>query len=272
MGKLARLNREAFFREHPTCVFCGGSAPATTKEHCPPRALFEHKEWPNGFEFPACASCNNGTSGDDVVVALLGRFGREHIPEQDGRTSGIMRNANNQHPGMLPKMLDISPIQARKTAKELGITRPPGLTYQQSGIVNVTSHMDTAVATLASKLSKAIYYKETGTIFPADGEIQFNWFTNACLLKLGFIPALQAFANIEAPKPAIARNGRDLKDQFNYRFLVSPDNDLAVLQAIFGTVFGFLTIMSIKPGVLAKIDASLQKANPDKSNPFRFLP
>lgn len=271
MGKLAKLNRETFFKTHPICIFCGGNTRANTKEHCPPKALFERRVWPNGFEFAACANCNNGTSGDDVVVALLGRFGREHLKLQDGRTIGVMRNANNQHPEMFPKMLDITPIQARKTAKELGVTRPPGLTYQQSGIVNVTPHMDTAVATLAKKLSKAIFYKETNKIFPANGEIQFNWFTNANLLKLGFIPALQAFANIEAKTPSISRNGRDLKDQFNYRFSLSSDHELAVLQAVFGSVFGFLTIMSAKPGVLARIDSELQAANPDKSNPFRFL-
>jgi hypothetical protein len=59
---MAKNLREEFFTKNPWCIFCGGTVAATTVEHCPPRAMFDNKEWPEGYAFPACASCNGGSS------------------------------------------------------------------------------------------------------------------------------------------------------------------------------------------------------------------
>ena len=67
-------NRERFLASNPICVFCGGVNPATTVEHCPPRALFQHKHWPEGFDFAACEACNHGTGDQDAIVAMLARM------------------------------------------------------------------------------------------------------------------------------------------------------------------------------------------------------
>lgn len=272
MGKEAKLNRAAFFERQPLCIFCGGKQQATTKEHCPPRALFQGKLWPEGFEFPACNACNNGTGDDDVVVALIGRMDPFHNGgNKDGRVVGLMKNVNQQHPGLLNEMVSMSAGESRRAARSLGIKPPPGLTYQQTGIVNVTEHMDRAVQTFARKLSKAIFYLETGEIFPAVGEIQFNWFTNAAFFKSGSPPVLEAFSAIEAPVPRIVRNAKNLSDQFDYRYALSANRELALLRAVFGRGFGFVTISSPIPGKLHEIDAELQAKTGKESGPFRFL-
>ena len=83
--------RETFLLAHPVCVFCGGGAKATTKEHCPPRSMFQGRQWPEGFEFPACDSCNHGTSDQDLLVAMLARMDPfENQGNSDGRLAGIM--------------------------------------------------------------------------------------------------------------------------------------------------------------------------------------
>src|SRR5690606_18999686 len=46
------------------CVYCG-TAPATTRDHVPPRCLFP-KPTPSLVTVPACAPCNEGCSKDDV--------------------------------------------------------------------------------------------------------------------------------------------------------------------------------------------------------------
>jgi hypothetical protein len=53
MGAATR-HRRAFLAKHRYCAFCGGHATATTVEHCPPRALFQDRRWPESFEFPCC--------------------------------------------------------------------------------------------------------------------------------------------------------------------------------------------------------------------------
>ena len=42
---------------HPRCVYCG--ATSTTRDHCPPRCFFLNKHAPEGYEFAACANCQN---------------------------------------------------------------------------------------------------------------------------------------------------------------------------------------------------------------------
>ena len=259
-------------RTNPICIFCGGAAQATTKEHCPPRSLFQSRNWPEGFEFPACKTCNAGTADDDVLIALIGRMDPiTNAGNSDGKVNGLMYNANKQHPGLLQQMMNMSAVEARKAAKALNIKPSPGLTYQQAGILNVTGHMDKAVSTLASKLSKAIYFMTTGHIFPATGSIQLHWFTNADLFRYGKSPVLDAFAKIEAPMPKLMRNGKDLCGQFDYRFSLSEKNDLAVLRAVFGKAFGLVTIMSPEYGYLQKIDAELQAKVGKEVGPFKFL-
>ena len=63
--------RTASFLADKFCVFCGGTVPATTIEHAPPRVMFVRKLRPKGHEFPACNRCNNGTSQQDQVAALM---------------------------------------------------------------------------------------------------------------------------------------------------------------------------------------------------------
>lgn len=272
MGKQARLNSEEYFTKNPFCIFCGGTTRANTREHCPPRALFQLRNWPEGFEFPSCLSCNAGTADDDVLVSLLGRMDPfAHSGDLDGKVSGLIKNANKQYPDLLQQMLSMTASESRKAARALNIKPPRGHTYQQIGIVKVTDDIDKAVCNLARKLSKAIYFKATENIFPTCGSIQLHWFTNADFFKYGTFPALDSFANIQSVKPVLVRNGKDLSDQFDYRYSFSEDHGLAVLRAVFGKSFGIVTIMSPRDGCLQKIDDKLKTKIGKEIGPFRFL-
>jgi hypothetical protein len=138
------------------CIFCGGFTPANTVDHVPPKIIFKNKSWPEGFEFPACEPCNNGTSDDDLVVGLLARMTKE-----DSSILGILKNIKGQHPQLLAEMLDISEADAKVAAEKFHIEKPEGMTYRELGIVNVTDTMNLAVTTLASKLN----YPNSGELF-----------------------------------------------------------------------------------------------------------
>ena len=112
--------RVAFLGANPLCAFCGGHKLATTIEHCPPKALFQRRRWPEGLEFPACDDCNFGTSDQDVVVAMLARMSPDgSAGNQDGKIAGLLRNVNAQFPGVLRKMMP-TPLEARKRNRALG--------------------------------------------------------------------------------------------------------------------------------------------------------
>jgi hypothetical protein len=91
----ARRHRKAFLLAHRVCAFCGGVTPSTTVEHCPPRAMFQNRQWPEGFEFPACDRCNCGTSDDDLLIAMLARVDPlENRGDRDGTLPGLMALAH----------------------------------------------------------------------------------------------------------------------------------------------------------------------------------
>lgn len=97
----ATRHRQAFLKVNPLCIFCGGVESATTIEHCPPRALFQFRQWPEGFEFPACGNCNGNTSNDDLLLAMLARMNPfDNSSDTDGRTAGIIMSVLRQFPGI----------------------------------------------------------------------------------------------------------------------------------------------------------------------------
>ena len=65
------IRKRKFLLEHPLCCFCGGTAASAEPDHVPSRVFFESRQWPEGFEFPACVKCNRATRHDEQVVAML---------------------------------------------------------------------------------------------------------------------------------------------------------------------------------------------------------
>jgi hypothetical protein len=264
--------RAALFAACPMCIFCGGRVVASTVEHCPPRAMFRDKAWPEGFEFSACTSCNGGSSNEDLMVAFLAQLrGADQKTLQKG--FGLMRSVNRQFPGLLDKIFSRSANEARADARRLGIRPRPGETYQQLGTVDIPDEMHRCVEVFASKLTKAIYFMKTGMPFPADGGIQFQWFTNAQRLEHGRIVLLEVLAGLAAMSAPVERSGRDLKDQFDYLYSVDEPKELHVLQVGFGEVFGFVSIFSQVPGRLEAMDERLAERfeGEQKKSPFKWL-
>ena len=268
---IARAKQRELVKAHLPCIFCGGHELATTKEHCPPRSLFRGRNWPEGYEFPACETCNGGSSNSDLIVAFMANMNPNANSEESVKGANLMRRAHKQVPNLLPEMFAMSAVESRAQARLLGMRPGPGQTYQSLGIANVTNEMQTAVESVAAKLTKAVYYMQTGSIFPRHGEIWFQWFTNAQLRQYGRIHILEAMATMAATSPALQRNGKDLKDQFDYKYSRDDTGDLHVMQVVFGDVFGLATIFSQVPGKLEKIEANIKSQLPHGASPFKYL-
>lgn len=148
MGSSTR-HRQRFLTQNPICAFCGGNTFATTIEHCPSRAMFQHRHWPEGFEFPACIACNQGSDDDDLIVAMLARMDPfEEKGNLDGSLEGLIYAVNKQKPGLLAKMMP-SAIEARRNNRKLGLEPQLGQTHQEVGGVKITEEIHASVCTLA---------------------------------------------------------------------------------------------------------------------------
>jgi hypothetical protein len=263
-------HRQHFLRTHTVCAFCGGTVPAESIEHCPPRGLFQHRQWPEGFEFPAFNTCNQGTNEDDLVVAMLARMDPfEEKGNKDGRLTGLMQAVNRQNPGLFQKMMPTA-AEARRKNRELGIEPKIGQTHQEASGVNVPEEFHAAVCTLAKKLVKGIYYRDTGRIFPNSGCLLLNWFTNADFLRDGKCVVFDLLSAIGGNVPPVHRAGTYLNDQFSYKITFSPDTDILVLQAKFGNAFGLVVFGCTLEGRLETMIQRLRDQT-EKDGPFAVL-
>lgn len=144
MGAAVRY-RKKFLKAHPRCAFCAGKAAATTIEHCLPRAMFQHRLWPEGFEFPSCEPCNQGSDNDDLLVAMLARMDPFELNgDLDGKQIGLMKAVNQQFPGLFEEM-KLSAAEARRSNRELRVHPTPGQTHQEVGVVKVPEKLHQAV-------------------------------------------------------------------------------------------------------------------------------
>jgi hypothetical protein len=232
--------------------------------------MFLHNQWPEGFEFPACLRCNGGTSDDDLLIAMLGRMSsREQNSNADGRLPGLFQQVRRQFPGLLDRMMP-SAVEARASNQRLGIEPLPGLTHQETGVMKVPEEMNGAVRSLAGKLSKGIFFRDAGQIFPKEGCLLMRWFTNAELVRDGTYAMFDLLQHLSGDAPRTVRSGTFLDDQFSYKFSLATERTTFVLQCRFSETFGFVVFGSSDQGLLESGVVELERQTGTK-NPFEVL-
>src|SRR5260370_39068705 len=84
------------------CCFCG-EGPAATEDHQPARALFDRREWPEGYAFPACEPCNKASKHYENVMTVLVRLAsaREDDPQRVADFPKYVDAIGNNFPKLL---------------------------------------------------------------------------------------------------------------------------------------------------------------------------
>jgi hypothetical protein len=259
-----------FLQIHPKCIFCGGNINAQSIEHCPPRALFQHRHAPEGFEFPACNSCNNNTSDDDLIISVITRMCSPKFGDSDGKLIGMMKKLNRQIPNFYKKFLP-NPIEARKNNRDLGITPKPGMTHQEMGVVNVTDEMRSAIEIFSNKLAKGILYHHENLILSNESCLALNWFTNANVIRDGRHIVFDILKSIEGQAPELSRSKSNLNEQFQYKFSISEDKEFFLIQAMFGEAFGLAIFGCRKQGYLENLLGTINSGLSEQYNPFKII-
>ena len=151
-----RASRKArFLREHPLCCFCGGTRPATTLDHVPPKACFQLGFCPEEFEFPSCSLCNNGTSKHDTIFGLYSMLldfnedNRTHADRE--RLEKLRDEIARRYPDALPDPASREPIYR---AGRIIIPSPVAISVSTKPLVKE------AMKTIGEKLAHALYYRE----------------------------------------------------------------------------------------------------------------
>ena len=241
-GNNAR-RRERFFKEHPWCCFCGGSAQAVEIDHFPSRVLFLNRQWPEGYAFPACARCNRVTARDELLVAWLARArNREEHTEHMEEFERLFADVETNFPGVLQSMSRMTHRERRQKRELLGITLQPGQSHLDLPFLSVRDpRIQGAVLNFGRKLGLALFYKNAGRAVPKEGGVAVRWYSNI-QIETDVIP--RELGSVVPNFPPLNRARQDLSDQFFYRIGIADGQEMATFLAIFRRSFGILGFMA----------------------------
>lgn len=236
--------KNQFLRDHPTCCFCGGSTPTEELDHIPSRVLFNDRQWPEGYIFPACIKCNRVSRHDEQVVAMLSRF----YPDPNTQNSKSVfvervRAVHHNYPEIIEELNSTSIRQKRNASKKYGIEPLYGSTLGDFPMLNVSGPLvNKAVINFGQKLFLALYYKHSGIILGNEGGIAIRWYTN---LQIEGEEIPRELAPLVANFPVLERSRKELSDQFFYRYGHSDNNAIWVFLAFFRRTFAVLGYLNI---------------------------
>ena len=249
MGFRQRLRRASFFAAHPVCCFCGGSKPTEEIDHIPARHLFRNRQWPVGYEFPACSSCNDESAEDELIMGWLVRIQISDMNSHDeAEMEQCLRQLNMRHPSLVSGMKEMSRNETRRLLREQGLALsmfPAGEFYA----IKMPEELLEVPKRYGEKLAKALFYMHAGRVFPSAGRIKIKALTNVEFLSPQF--PLENF-NVLTSKPAISRSGQSLESQFAYRYAVSAENNVAAFLIQFRESIVILALVSEVGELLGK--------------------
>ncbi|MCR6732614.1 MAG: hypothetical protein NVV83_00210 [Afipia sp.] len=159
---------QRLLKAHPACCFCGGGTASTTVDHVPPQACFPPGFFPEGFEFPACTSCNGQSKKDDQIFAYYAQLGDPNLATKDVRSILRLQNGiRNNYKEALPN-LRLTTEAKRDALLKMGIQPPSDDALDQVPIVGTSEDFRNAATTIGRKLACALYYKLTHAILSDD--------------------------------------------------------------------------------------------------------
>jgi hypothetical protein len=219
-AKLKRQAHAAILADHSGCIYCAGMNGATTIEHMPPIAVFEGRQRPKGFEFPACGLCNSGTSHSDLVAAMLARTWPDADSEiQKKDVKKLLSAVANNIPQLLREM-NVGRA-GEKLARKLHNLPSDAHPMRADGPL-LTHH----IHTFAAKFGFALHYEVYGAPVPAAGGVQVMWFSNVQALN-DQIP--QMLVDV-LPSPSTLQQGaKSAGEQFRYSYTTAESDHLLYL-------------------------------------------
>jgi hypothetical protein len=164
---------QKFVAQYPDCCFCGGIRPAVTREHMPPKALFDSSHRPDKLVMPACDECNRGTSTADLVAAVMSRWGYD-ISVKEGRDHfKLVNRVRRQAPRIVEEWNEyIDPAEARKHLENHGVGVPHNAGFATIGPLTICQ-----LNAFAHKAVLALYFEHFRKLLPNEGRVFALWRT-----------------------------------------------------------------------------------------------
>lgn len=188
-AKRKRSATQKFIEQYPACCFCGGQRPATTREHMPPRSLFDDSHRPDKLVMPACKECNGGTSTADLTVAVISRWNYNSAPQERTDHARLAARVRKQAPELIAewtkKMGPGERAKALTHLAEYGVPVPP-----DAGLASIGPLTIRQLNLFAHKAVLALYFEHFRQPLPNAGRLSAYWKTKEDFARDGIPPIL----------------------------------------------------------------------------------
>jgi hypothetical protein len=220
-AKLNRTATQSLIAKYPRCCLCGGVRPSATRDHIPPKALFDKSYRQNDIVVPACTECNNGTTTSDLVASLVARWNYSSGDTEVADHGRLARQLRNQAPEIVAEWTKLDPFErmgAKLHLYEHGIVLPP-----DAGIATIGPKTIPYLNLFAHKLTLGLYFCKLDRLLSNDGVVEAYWRTKEDFLVDG-IPAelLELFPKHDFLK----QGGWSAQEAFEYRYSTNKTDGL----------------------------------------------
>jgi hypothetical protein len=218
----------------PVCSLCGGDRPSATRDHIPPKALFDNSYRPDKLVMPACQTCNSGTSTADLIASIVCRFNFFADQQERADSSRLVQRLRKQHPDVIKEWTKFGPAErnnARQHLEKHGVDVP-----LDAGLLSIGKITIRHLNLFAYKLALGLYFEHFQEPLPNSGLVSAIWRTKEDFGKLGIPKELLEIM----PRYATLQQGEwDTSKDFEYRF------ELNNADGIFGCLARFRTSLYV---------------------------
>lgn len=220
----AKRRRDRFFRDHPKCCFCGGEVKAETQDHWPGRGFFSDRRSPDQFVFPACQPCNSASQTSETVLQLIAAS-EERSDQDQARWRATVEYVRRHHPALI-KSLRMDNRAKRNAVTQLGLAKPPGVTFAEVPIVALDpDRWNPHIELFGRKLLLSLHYQCFGRPITSAGGVSFVFETNT---TIGPGSLTEKFLELTDQLAIPAHQSRRLGDQFSIRWSHGFGPDIAI--------------------------------------------
>jgi hypothetical protein len=212
-AKQKKSATQKFIAKHSHCCFCGGIRAAVTREHMPPKSLFDNSHRPDKLVMPACDECNRGTSTADLVASIVSRWNYNTLDQSNTDHAKLAARIRNKHPELLEEWNKLTPkdrIGALLHLREHGIQVP-----EDAGLVSIGPLTIRQLNLFSHKAALALYFEQFRTHLTDEGRVCAFWRTKEDFAKEGIPPDLlemmRQYGTLEQGK-------WNASETFEYRF------------------------------------------------------
>ena len=218
-AKRKRSATQKFIEEFPICFFCGGKRASATREHMPPKSLFDNSHRPDKLVMPACAECNRSTSTADLTAAVLSRWNYYSGDQEVSDVLKLHAQVRKQAPALIeewavgPNWTGVKQEKARDHLRKHGVPVP-----HKAGIATIGPETIKQLNLFAHKAVLALYFQHFRKPLPGSGGLCAFWKTKEDFARDGIPPYL---LQIMPDYGTLVQGQWNTQETFEYRYAIN---------------------------------------------------